>query len=187
MTRLQLLLAASLVLTALIGLGFLWLWRQRRSRPVTLVKKAAMAFVFLACLGLLALDGGALQVLWHERPNQPVSADDLRILERADVLLEDPSVWNRDDDLRCDDDRASKKWSLYCALDTACLEVRGGCAHTEVALQEVRFAVEEASHGRQYEGRLMGFNNLKETRFADVKDVLRIAKERVAARLKRQP
>ncbi len=146
-----------------------------------------MALVFLACLGLLTLDGGALQVLWHERPNQPVTADDLRILERADALLKDQSVWNRHDDLVCDDDRASGKWSLYCALDTACLEVQGGCEHTKVALQEVRFAVEEASHGRQYEGRLMGFNNLPETRFADVKDVLRIARERVAARLKQQP
>ena len=33
----------------------------------------------------------------------------------------------------------------------------------------------------------MGFNPLPETRFADVKAVLRIAKERVAGRLKQQP
>ena len=33
----------------------------------------------------------------------------------------------------------------------------------------------------------MGFNNLPETRFEDIKRVLRVAKERVAARLKQAP
>ena len=56
--------------------------------------------------------------------------------------------------------------------------------HTRVALQEVRFAVEEATPGKQFEGRLMGFNNLPETRFQDIKRVLRIARERVTARQK---
>jgi hypothetical protein len=47
----------------------------------------------------------------------------------------------------------------------------------------VRFVVEEVTHGRQFEGRLMGFNNLPETRFEDVKYVLRTARERVRKRL----
>ena len=66
------------------------------------------------------------------------------------------------------------------------LEVLGRYDHTRVALQEVRFAVEEASPGRQFEGRLMGFNNLPETRFADVKRAIRTATQRVAARLNQQ-
>ena len=46
--------------------------------------------------------------------------------------------------------------------------------------------VEEVTAGRQFEGRLMGFNNLPETRFEDIKRVLRVAKERVTARQKPQ-
>ena len=63
-------------------------------------------------------------------------------------------------------------------------EVLGRYDHTRAALQEVRFAVEEASRGRQFEARLTDFNNLPETRFGDVNQVLRAATQRVAARLK---
>ena len=80
-------------------------------------------------------------------------------------------------------DQAGGRWSLSCALDVACIEVLGRYDHARAALQEVRFFVEEVTHGRSFEGRLMGFNNLPETRFEDVKAVLRIARERVRARL----
>ena len=83
---------------------------------------------------------------------------------------------------QCDDDKASGEWSLSCALAVACIEVLGHYDHTRAALQEVRFVVEEVTGGRQFEGRLMGFNNLPETRFEDIKRVLRLARERVASR-----
>jgi hypothetical protein len=50
-------------------------------------------------------------------------------------------------------------------------------------MQEVRFAIEDVTGGREFEHRLMDFNNLEETTFADIKRVLFIARERVAARL----
>jgi len=62
--------------------------------------------------------------------------------------------------------------------------VLGNYDHRRVALQEVRFAIEEVSGGREFEHRLMDFNNLPQTRFADIKRVLAIARERVAARLR---
>src|SRR5262245_4120349 len=39
-----------------------------------------------------------------ERRDQPVTQDDLRILQRANELLKDESVWNRSDDRECKDD-----------------------------------------------------------------------------------
>jgi len=51
-------------------------------------------------------------------------------------------------------------------------------------LQEVRFAVEEATRGQDLEHRLRDFNNLSTTQFADIKRVLRIATNRVKSRLK---
>lgn len=119
----------------------------------------------------------------------PVSAEDLRILARADALLKDESVWNRQDDRECQDDEAAEKRSLFCALQKACIDVLGLYEHRRAALQEVRFAVEDATRGRNFEHRLRDFNNLPETRFDDIKRVLRVATERVTSRLKaaRQP
>jgi hypothetical protein len=119
-----------------------------------------------------------------ERRDQPVTDDDLRILVRADELLKDESVWNRKDDRECDDDEATGKRSLFCALQKACIDVLGAYDHRRVALQEVRFAVEDATRGQDFEHRLRDFNNLPTTRLADVKKVLRVATDRVKSRLK---
>ena len=110
-----------------------------------------------------------------ERRDQPVTNDDLRILLKADELLKDESVWNRKDDRECDDDEATGKRSLFCALQKACIDVLGVYDHRRVALQEVRFAVEDATRGQEFEHRLRDFNNLPTTRLADIKRVLRVA------------
>ena len=119
-----------------------------------------------------------------EQRDQPVTADDVAILTRAEALLSTASVWNRTDDRECKDDEATGKRSLFCALQKACIDVLGSYDHRRVALQEVRFAVEDATRGRDFEHRLRDFNNLPETRLEDIQRVLAIAKERVSARLK---
>jgi hypothetical protein len=119
-----------------------------------------------------------------EQRDQPVTADDLAILVRAEALLSSVAVWNRADERDCRDDEATGKRSLFCALEKACIDVLGSYDHRRVALQEVRFAVEDATRGRAFEHRLRDFNNLPETRLEDVKHVLSVAKERVSARLK---
>jgi CubicO group peptidase (beta-lactamase class C family) len=121
-----------------------------------------------------------------ERRDLPVTNDDLRILRRADELLRDESVWNRKDDRECDDDEATGKRSLFCALQKACVDVLGTYDHRRVALQEVRFAVEDATRGQDFEHRLRDFNNLPTTQLSDVKRVLRVAMDRVKSRLKKQ-
>ena len=119
-----------------------------------------------------------------ERRDQPVTNDDLRILLKAEELLKNESVWNRKDDRECDDDEATGKRSLFCALQKACIDVLGADDHRRVALQEVRFAVEDATRGRDFEHRLRDFNNLPTTRLTDVQRVLRVATDRVKSRLK---
>jgi hypothetical protein len=122
-----------------------------------------------------------------EQRDLPVTADDLRILAKAEALLKDDSVWNRQDDRECQDDEAAGKRSLFCALQKACIDVLGHYEHRRAALQEVRFAVEDATRGRDFEHRLRDFNNLPETRLADIKRVLRVATDRVMSRLKVKP
>ena len=119
-----------------------------------------------------------------EARDQPVTAEDLRILLKADQLLHDDSVWNRSDDRECSDDESIGKRSLFCALQKACIEVLGVYDHRRVALQEVRFAVEDATRGQAFEHRLRDFNNLPTTRLADIKRVLQSATGRVQTRLK---
>jgi hypothetical protein len=119
-----------------------------------------------------------------ERRDQAVTAQDVRILTRAAELLKDESVWNRADDRECADDEAGGKRSLFCALQKACIDVLGSYDHRRAALQEVRFAVEDATRGRDFEHRLRDFNNLPTTRLSDVKAVLQVALDRVKSRLK---
>ena len=75
---------------------------------------------------------------------------------------------------------------LFCALQKASIDVLGAYDHRRVALQEVRFAVNDATRGRDFEHRLRDFNNLPTTRLADIKSVLQVATERVKARVKSQ-
>ena len=157
--------------------------------------KRRLILVTFAVLTFVVVGGWVRQRMAIESRDQAVTENDLRILHRADALLKDVSVWNRHDDRVCDDDEAAGKWSLFCALQKADREILGEYQHRNVALQEVRFAIQDATRDRQTEmviralrqfslpHRLMDFNNLPETRFEDVKQVLRVASERVGARL----
>ncbi len=119
-----------------------------------------------------------------ESRHQPVTAEDLRILQRADQILSSSAVWNRKDTRTCKP--ADRTWSLFCALEKASLDVLGEYRHREVALQEVRFAIVDATHGRRFEHRLMDYNNLRSTSFDDIKRVVKVATDRVNARLTSQ-
>jgi hypothetical protein len=119
-----------------------------------------------------------------ERRDQAVTEEDLRILQRADEILSSPAVWNRQDTRECS--RTDRTWSLFCALEKASLDVLGEYRHREVALQEVRFAVEDGTRGQEFEHRLMDYNNLTSTTFEDIKKILKVATDRVSARLKAQ-
>lgn len=159
--------------------------------------KRRLTLLTVALLTVVVVGGWMRQQMAIESRDQPVTEEDLRILQRADVLLGDASVWNREDDRVCDDDEAAGRRSVFCALQKAAREILGEFQHRNVALQEVRFAIQDATHPRQTEmvihalrrfrlpHRLMDFNNLPDTRFEDVKQVLHVATERVAARLNR--
>jgi hypothetical protein len=119
-----------------------------------------------------------------ERRDQTVTFEDLRILERADQILVSPAVWNRHDTRECQPQ--DKVWSLFCAMEKASLDVLGEYRHREVALQEVRFAVEDATKGIEFEHRMMDYNNLQSTTFRDIKNILAVATRRVRERLAAQ-
>ena len=137
-------------------------------------------------VGLLALGIGSQSVPDSERRDRVVTAQDVLILTKASALLKDESAWNRADDRMCGDDEATGRRSLFCALQKACIDVLGAYDHRRAALQEVRFAVNDATRGQNFEHRLRDFNNLPTTRLADIQAVLKLAVDRVKSRLPSQ-
>ncbi len=112
----------------------------------------------------------------------PVTPADLQIVKRARELLDSPSKWNRADDRKCP--AGAKTYSLYCALEVATTDVGQHFEHRGAALHEMRFVIDEIAATRNYDHRLMGYNNDPTTTFADVQEVLRITESLIALRLK---
>ena len=140
------------------------------------IRTIALTIVFAALAGCTTTPTPA-----YEDRDQAVSAQDLAILDGADAILAEEADWNRHDTRECPP--GATTFSLFCALQKASIDILGAYDHRRVALQEVRFAVEDATKGREFEHRLMDYNNLPETRFSDIKRDLAAARARVAARL----
>ncbi len=117
---------------------------------------------------------------------RPVTADDIAILKRADEILSSEAAWNHADARKCR--RPASSWSLFCALKEASIEVTGKWDNRRVVMEELRFVIIEVTgldNKRPNVHPLMIYNNLPMTRFEDIKKVLRIASERLAARIAR--
>lgn len=110
-----------------------------------------------------------------------VDQADIDIIERASSLLSRAEDWDRADDRECGHD--DQTYSFSCALKRASEDVIGSYEHRRTALQEVRFAIEDARPGVEYEHRLQGFNNDPATTFDEVKSILAAVKERLVKRL----
>jgi hypothetical protein len=109
---------------------------------------------------------------------------DLKIIQKADSILSDSSKWNKQDDRECTDDIATGKYSLFCALYKASVDVMGVYDHRRAALQVVRFTVEKYNNGSIKLHRLMDWNNSPNTTFAELKMVLKEAMDSVREQLK---
>ena len=112
----------------------------------------------------------------------PVTKADLQIIKRAREILDSPAKWNRADNRECPAE--AKTFSLYCALQRATIEVSGKAEHRGAALQEARFVIDEIAADRNYEHRLMNYNNDPTTTFADIQEVFRITESLITLRLK---
>ena len=120
----------------------------------------------------------------RENRNLVFDSTDLRIIQRADSILSSPLIWNKQDDRECSDDISAGKYSLYCALYKASIDITGEYMHRRPAMQIVRFTLEKYENGRVKEHRLMDWNNHPDTKFEDVKRVLRESIETVEQKLK---
>jgi hypothetical protein len=112
----------------------------------------------------------------------PVTKADLQIVQRARDILSSPAKWNRTDTRVCPE--TAKTFSLYCALEKATDKVSGKFDHRGAAMQEARFVIDDIAPNRKnYQHRLMGYNNDPTTTFADIQKVFRLLEERITKRL----
>lgn len=121
----------------------------------------------------------------HPNVHPRVTPDDVRILQRAEQILDSPAKWNRNDNRNCPAD--AKTFSLYCAIERATDEITGHFAHRGAAMQEARFVIDPIAEKRHYEHRLMNYNNDPTTTLADIQHVLRTAETNVQRELAQQP
>jgi hypothetical protein len=118
----------------------------------------------------------------NPRPRPVLTADDLRIVQRARQILSSESQWNRADTRQCAGDL--KTFSLYCALEKATEQVTGSFDHRGIVMEAARAVIDEITHNKDYDHRLMGYNNDPTTTFADIQNVLRLTESRIAQQLK---
>ncbi len=107
-----------------------------------------------------------------EDPVVPVTQMDLEIIQLAKALLSEEEYWNKNDDRNCEDDVANKSYSLYCALRIASLEKEEYYNHRNATLQKVRHLIDLKFPDRKWQHRLMDFNNMNETAYQDIMDLL---------------
>jgi hypothetical protein len=112
----------------------------------------------------------------------PVTVADMQIIERAQEILESPDKWNRADNRVCPAD--AKTYSLYCAIEKATVEIDGTFAHRGSAMQQARFVIDDLTASRNYDHRLMDYNNDPRTSFADIQHVFELIKARIAKKLR---
>lgn len=135
---------------------------------------------FLFVLLISQLSGGQTG-----KENQDLVFDsaDLKIIQKADSILSDPSKWSKQDDRNCEDDIANGKYSLYCSLYKASVDIAGDYVHRRAAMQIVRFTLEKYENGRVVNHRLMDWNNHPDTTFEEVKKVLKESMDAVKSQL----
>ena len=107
----------------------------------------------------------------------PPSDLDRQIIERASAILSSDAVWNRADNRKCSP--TDTRWSIYCAMEKATIDVTGAFHHRRPALQVVRQIVDERTAGRNYHHRLMDYNNDPSTHLDDVRSLFAEALKRI--------
>jgi len=111
------------------------------------------------------------------------SQKEIQILDRALSLLNNGNNWNRADNRICDNSPYPYKWSLFCALHQASIDIDSEYRHLRPAIQAARQAIDEATSGKKYDHVLRDFNNEAQS-FDSISKVLIRAKQIIKERIK---
>lgn len=102
---------------------------------------------------------------------------DRQIIDRTLQILFSSAAWNRNDNRACPPNET--KYSIYCAGELAVREITRApfslINHRRPAMEVIRGVVDDRTRGRNYNHRLMDYNNDPTTTFADVRSLLQRA------------
>ena len=111
------------------------------------------------------------------------SAVDIQILDRALNLLNNGTNWNRADNRVCDNSSYPYRWSLFCALHQASIDITSEYRHLRPANQATRQAINEITSGKKYAHTLQDYNNEADG-FNSIKKMFERAKEIINEKMK---
>ena len=99
---------------------------------------------------------------------------DLKILKQADTLLNDPSKWSKNHGDNCDNNIATEKYSLECALRAASMDVVGEWEDepNRPVIRLIRLKLEQDENRRFVGNVVREWNNHPDTTFKEVKSLL---------------
>ena len=98
---------------------------------------------------------------------------DLKIVQKADAILSDSSKWNKADDQQCKDDINTERYSLFCALYKASIDITGEYIHRRPGVEMVKLSVNKYGQRRAVTDKIIGWNNHSDTTFEELKKVLK--------------
>ena len=130
--------------------------------------------VFLVIALQTAAGGG------QAAPVRTVTATDVRIVQRAVEILNVASAWNQTDRQNCAP--TAQTFSLYCALAKAQRDVTGTFDHDSVVMDEARTVIDFVA-ARDYDARLVNYNNDPATTFVDIQALLHTLVNRFSRRV----
>ena len=142
----------------------------------------AASLLMATALSAQMSDNGSNPFSGDPDARPPVTKADIEIVRQAKKILNSPSKWNRVDTRICP--KEATTFSLYCALEKATNEVSGNFQHRGAATQEARFLIDEITAKRDYQHRLMDYNNDPTTTFTDIQKIFRTLEDRIRKRLK---
>ena len=154
----------------------------RAGYPQVLFKTAAGWFT----MDSLKIQNNGLTFNIDHDPDVPVTEMDLRIIRKAKDLLKDEKLWHKNDDRDCEDDIEKNCYSLFCALKSASIEVEGEYNHRNAIMQRIRHTIVQMYPSKEWKHRLRDFNNMPETDFNVLMDLLNRVESEVISELEQK-
>jgi hypothetical protein len=119
-------------------------------------------------------------------PDVPVTPVDLKIIRKAKEFLKVEKSWHKNDDRNCEDDIEKNCFSLFCALQRASIEFEGEYNHRNAIMQKIRHTIVEIYPNKKWEHRLRDFNNMPETDFDVLMELLNRVESEVVIELEQK-
>ncbi len=113
--------------------------------------------------------------------NRP-SVEDLRILDRAEQLMAGGRSWCKECDQYCNSISYPFRWSLFCALHQASMEMQNEYLNQRPVMQAIRLAIAQQHPGKEWDDALNEFN-LIASDYSAVKAIIAEAREMLMLRI----